>query len=217
MRLKSVRMQTLSRILFFRCFSPSAIASCFLLLYCSFINAAPYYKTNCQDAGPLVFGILPFISIEQLVYQFSPLADYLSGKLQVPVRIETAPDFVEFARRTHEETRYDILFTAPHFYTQAHRKAGYRLIASIDSPEMWAVIVVPSLRFRLIASVVTIEIVMLSLLVWNNITIIHTTHTDRLRDTASSMIRQIANTSGNYMVAVDYATLQRLPGKGNGL
>ncbi|NOR21068.1 MAG: HAMP domain-containing protein [Xanthomonadales bacterium] len=65
-----------------------------------------------------------------------------------------------------------------------------------------------SLRFRLIASVVTIEIVMLSLLVWNNISIIHTTHTDRLRDTASSMIQQIANTSGNYMVAVDYATLQ---------
>jgi signal transduction histidine kinase len=65
-----------------------------------------------------------------------------------------------------------------------------------------------SLRFRLIASVVTIEIVMLSLLVWNNITIIHATHTDRLRDTASSMIQQIANTSGNYMVAVDYATLE---------
>jgi signal transduction histidine kinase len=65
-----------------------------------------------------------------------------------------------------------------------------------------------SLRFRLIASVVTIEIVMLSLLVWNNISIIYTTHTDRLRDTATSMIQQIARTSGNYMVAVDYATLE---------
>ena len=65
-----------------------------------------------------------------------------------------------------------------------------------------------SLRFRLIASVVTIEIIMLSLLVWNNISIIHTTHTNRLRDTAESMIQQIANTSGNYMVAVDYATLE---------
>ena len=65
-----------------------------------------------------------------------------------------------------------------------------------------------SLRFRLIASVVTIEVIMLSLLVWNNISIIHTTHTDRLRDTATSMIQQIANTSGNYMVAVDYATLE---------
>ena len=65
-----------------------------------------------------------------------------------------------------------------------------------------------SFRFRLIASVVTIEIIMLSLLVWNNISIIHTTHTDRLRDTAASMIQQIARTSGNYMVAVDYATLE---------
>lgn len=65
-----------------------------------------------------------------------------------------------------------------------------------------------SLRFRLIASVVTIEVVMLSLLVWNNIAIIHSTHTDRLRDTATSMIQQIANTAGNHMVAVDYATLE---------
>ncbi len=65
-----------------------------------------------------------------------------------------------------------------------------------------------SLRFRLITSVVTIEIIMLSLLVWNNISIIHTTHTNRLRDTAASMIQQIANTSGNHMLAVDYATLE---------
>lgn len=48
---------------------------------------------------------------------------------------------------------------------------------------------------------------MLSLLVWNQITIIHTTHTDRLRDTAASISQQIAKTAGNYMVAVDYATL----------
>jgi len=65
-----------------------------------------------------------------------------------------------------------------------------------------------SLRFRLIASVVTIEVIMLSILVWNNITIIHTTHTDRLRDTANSMIQQIASTSGRHMIAVDYATLK---------
>jgi len=65
-----------------------------------------------------------------------------------------------------------------------------------------------SLRCRLIISVVIIEIVMLSILVWNNISIIQTTHTDRLRDTASSMIQQVANTSGTYMVAVDYASLE---------
>jgi len=98
----------------------------------------------CRVAGrPLVFGILPMSSVEHLVNRFSPLAIYLAEHLQVPVQIETAPDFVEFARRTHEDQRYDILFTAPHFYPHAVSKAGYRLVASVDSPGLWAVIVVP--------------------------------------------------------------------------
>lgn len=65
-----------------------------------------------------------------------------------------------------------------------------------------------SLRFRLIAGVVTIEVVMLSLLVWSNIRIIQTTHADRLQDTANSLVEQIADISGSYMVAVDYASLR---------
>jgi ABC-type phosphate/phosphonate transport system substrate-binding protein len=98
---------------------------------------------SCRNVGPIIFGILPFISAEQLVIRFTPLVRYLSRELRTPVRIETAPNFVEFARRTHEDQRYDILFTAPHFYPQARSKAGYRLIAGVDSPGMWAVIVVP--------------------------------------------------------------------------
>ena len=118
-----------------------AVIICCLLAIPTSIAAAE--RSNCRQTGPLVFGILPYISAEQLVYRFSPLANYLSEKLQVPVRIETAPHFIEFARRTHEDQHYDILFTAPHLYTQASRKAGFRLIVSIDSPDMWAVIVVP--------------------------------------------------------------------------
>ena len=100
-------------------------------------------RYSCRNAGPIIFGILPFISAEQLVIRFTPLVRYLSRELRTSVRIETAPNFVEFARRTHEDQRYDILFTAPHFYPQAHSKAGYRLIVGVDSPGMWAVIVVP--------------------------------------------------------------------------
>jgi phosphonate transport system substrate-binding protein len=124
------------------------IRSACVALCCSLILvfpalSAPEENRRCQAHGPLVFGILPFISAEQLVFRFTPLVNYLSENLQVPVRIETAPDFVEFARRTHEESHYDILFTAPHFFIRANQKAGYRLIASVDSPEMWAVIVAP--------------------------------------------------------------------------
>jgi len=97
----------------------------------------------CQSSSPITFGILPFVSAEQLVIRFSPLTNYLSRHLHVPVRIETAPDFIEFARRTQEDERYDILFTAPHFFPLAHSEAGYRLVAGVDSPGMWAVIVVP--------------------------------------------------------------------------
>jgi len=121
----------------------ACIALCFSLILAFPVLAATEVNRSCQQSDPLVFGLLPFISAEQLVFRFTPLVNYLSDNLQVPVRIETAPDFVEFARRTHEESRYDILFTAPHFFTRANQKAGYRLIASVDSPEMWAVIVVP--------------------------------------------------------------------------
>jgi phosphonate transport system substrate-binding protein len=118
--------------------------TCFAVAGMSFNATAETVSTgNCKQYSHLTFGILPFVSNEQLVIQFSPLVKYLSKKLEVPVRIETAPDFAEFAKRTQQGSRYDILFTAPHFYPRAHSEAGYRLIARVDSPGMWAVIVVP--------------------------------------------------------------------------
>lgn len=92
--------------------------------------------------APLTFGVLPFVSARQLVVRFAPLAHYLTVSLATEVRLETAPSFIEFARRTREEQRYDILFTAPHFYPPAS-KAGYRLVARVDSSGMRALIVVP--------------------------------------------------------------------------
>ena len=132
----------------FHSFVQIALRKHFLMFFSGLVLCYPLTSfseesPSCTDANPIIFGILPFISSEQLVIRFSPLAHYLSKHLHVPVRIETAPNFVEFARRTHEDQRYDILFTAPHFYPQAHSKAGYRLIAGVDSPGMWAVIVAP--------------------------------------------------------------------------
>jgi len=113
------------------------------IILCAPFTADAQDSGNCQYASPITFGILPFVSTEQLVTRFSPLANYLSSELHTTVRIETAPNFLEFSRRTLEDKRYDILFTAPHFYPAAHNKAGYRLIAGVDSPGMWAVIVAP--------------------------------------------------------------------------
>jgi len=65
-----------------------------------------------------------------------------------------------------------------------------------------------SLRFRLIASVVVIEIVMLSLLVWSNMGVIQQAYAERLQETAAGLLQQIADTSGSYLLEVDYASLE---------
>ncbi len=92
----------------------------------------------------LVFGFLPIVSSERLVRRFSPLVDYLSRELDVEIRMETAPDFAEFLRRTRDEKRYDILFTAPHFYYLAKHSNGYRSLVRVNREGMKAVVVVPA-------------------------------------------------------------------------
>ena len=90
---------------------------------------------------PLVFGFLPIVSSERLVRRFAPLVDYLSQTLDIPIRMETAPDFRKFVHRTRDEKRYDILFTAPHLYYLAHKNSGYRALVRVDRPGMKAVVV----------------------------------------------------------------------------
>lgn len=65
-----------------------------------------------------------------------------------------------------------------------------------------------SLRVRLITSVVIIEIVMLSLLVWSNLSAIRQAYAERLWDSATGLLEQVATTSGGYLLEVDYASLE---------
>jgi phosphonate transport system substrate-binding protein len=92
----------------------------------------------------LIFGFLPILSAERLVTRFAPLVDYLSQRSHRDIRMETAPDFAEFIRRTQHGRRYDILFTAPHFFYLAEHDRGYRGLVRVDRPGMKAVVVVPA-------------------------------------------------------------------------
>jgi len=89
-----------------------------------------------------VFGFLPIVSTETLARRFEPLLDYLAGEIGVPIVFETAPDYPEFIRRTHEDERYDYIFTAPHFYVLAQNRAGYRVVVKVDGGPLRSVIVV---------------------------------------------------------------------------
>ena len=84
------------------------------------------YAAQEADSRPLVFGFLPILSAERLVTRFSPLVDYLSRRSGLDIRMETAPDFAAFIERTQQSKRYDILFTAPHFFYLAEKQPGYR-------------------------------------------------------------------------------------------
>lgn len=95
-------------------------------------------QVHAKDA--MVFGFLPILSPQKLVARFGPLTDYLAKQLGRPVRLETAANYAEFVRRTNER-RYDILFTAPHFYYIAQRQAGYHVLVRVDAPSMPAIIV----------------------------------------------------------------------------
>jgi phosphonate transport system substrate-binding protein len=110
-------------------------------LVVSCLMPAPVLGAGQDPERPLIFGFLPIVSPEKLVRRFEPLVDHLAETLGVSITLESAPDYAEFMRRTHEEKRYDLLFTAPHFYYMAQRKAGYRMVARVDGPLMKAVIV----------------------------------------------------------------------------
>lgn len=118
---------------------------CLLLLSLVYPTSAFSNDTRAvkSDNDQLVLGLLPFVSPESLERRFAPLANYLTSKLDFNIVIETAPNFREFIKRTAEHGRYDLLFTAPHFYYRARRGSGYRAVVRVAGPPMDAVIVVP--------------------------------------------------------------------------
>ena len=121
----------------------SAAISALLLL----TTPAPILAdTEQKHPTHLTFGFLPIVSPERLVKRFAPLTAWLSRELGIEIRMETAPDFLTFVQRTHDEHRYDILFTAPHLYYLAHNNHGYHAVARVDRPGMQAVIVAPRTR-----------------------------------------------------------------------
>ncbi len=66
-----------------------------------------------------------------------------------------------------------------------------------------------SLRARFILSVAVIEVVMLSLLVWSNLSALRDTQSKLLQSGAENLSRLFADTSGRFLIAVDYASLEQ--------
>jgi len=63
--------------------------------------------------GPFKLGVAPHTSSRVILELYQPLRTHLEKALGVPVEVQTAPDFTEFARRAlHHE--YDLVVTTGH-------------------------------------------------------------------------------------------------------
>lgn len=121
-------------------FSP--VFRCLAAAWCAMLLGASPAAIAAESDKPLLVGFVPAFNTERMVGMFEPFVDYLASGMGVALRMETAPDLKEFLRRTNEEKRYDFLFTAPHFYLVAERKADYRAIARVKGTDIRAVLVV---------------------------------------------------------------------------
>lgn len=88
----------------------------------------------------LHFGLLPFAPPAVVFKRYGPLRDLLSERLARPVRLETAPDYTTFARRTAQQ-RYDILWTSPHFALRAADSGAYAVVAGWARPVLALLVV----------------------------------------------------------------------------
>lgn len=66
-----------------------------------------------------------------------------------------------------------------------------------------------SLRVRFILSVALIEIAMLAALLSSNLATLRDTHSERLEENSRNLIHLFADTTGQYLVAIDYAALEQ--------
>jgi len=84
----------------------------------------PVSLLQAQEARPLLFGVMPYLSTRTLITTYSPLAAYLEKRLVRPVTLQTAPDFDTFTSRAFSG-EYDLLLIAPHYARLAEVDYGY--------------------------------------------------------------------------------------------
>lgn len=76
----------------------------------------------------LIFGIIPYLSQQQLVSYFNPLRENLQQASGRKIAIITAPDYSSFRERTRTG-EYDLILTAPHYARLAEKESGFKRVA----------------------------------------------------------------------------------------
>jgi phosphonate transport system substrate-binding protein len=82
---------------------------------------------NANKDAPLIIGIFPRRNASTTIKLFTPIADYLSAKLNRTVKLETAKSFSSFWKKVILQ-RYDIVHFNQYHYIKTHDIDKYRAI-----------------------------------------------------------------------------------------
>lgn len=82
---------------------------------------------------PIRLGLLPYLNTRTLITNYQPLATSLARSLQVPVLLETAPDFDTYVSRVFRGD-YDLVLIAPHYARLAEVDFGYQTLLVHKQP-----------------------------------------------------------------------------------
>lgn len=94
-------------------------------LVCLLLSASVFAQ---DQQAPLIIGVFPRRSVQTTTELFTPLAQYLSRKLNREVRLETTHDFASFWEQV-ERKRYDLVHYNQYHYLRSHKELAYRVIA----------------------------------------------------------------------------------------
>lgn len=95
-----------------------------LLLFVNIVFSLPLSAKE----DPLNMGVFPRRSAQVTIKNFTPLAEYLTKKLNRKVKLVTTYDFASFWQGV-KENKYDIVHYNQYHYVRSHKEHGYNVIA----------------------------------------------------------------------------------------
>ncbi len=83
--------------------------------------------TASQKTNPLILGVFPYISANQMVEQLSPLVKRMEKALGREITMVSAPNFMSYMQRS-TQGEYDLVVTAPHMGRLSQKRDGWQLV-----------------------------------------------------------------------------------------
>ena len=120
------------------------LTSAFLWFFILSILSAPALAGDGSTDDPLVLGIIPARSPEQVLSDFGPLVEKMETELEIAVRIRGAPDYETFIRRVLDGNFYDMILSGGDTVQFIRELDLYRPLVQMDGPGIFAVIAVLS-------------------------------------------------------------------------